>query len=62
MTKEELVDVGYYDDALDCVFAYYNTLSPLAAYQDIVQEQRLMVFLDDYYQDTVYVYKLRAND
>lgn len=62
MTKEELVEVGYYDDVLDCVFAYYNTLPALQAYQDIVQEQRLIIFLEHYYQDTVYVYKLRASD
>ncbi len=59
-TKDELVDMGYYDDVLACVCGYYDNLTPLSAFQDIVNEERLMVFLDDYYQHTVYMYKLRA--
>lgn len=59
-TKDELVDMGYYDDVLDCVCAYYDKLEVVTAYQDIVKEKRLMIFLDDYYADTVYMYKLRA--
>lgn len=61
-TKEELVDMGYYEDAIDCICAYYNTLQPLQAYQDIVEEERLMIFLDDYYQNLLYMYKLRATN
>ena len=59
-SKDELVDMGYYDDAIKCVCDYYDTLSPLAAFQDIVLEQRLMIFLDEYYQDAIYMYKIRA--
>lgn len=60
ITKDQLVDIGYYDDVLACVEGYYNNLSASAAYNDIIQESRLMVFLDDYYQNIIYMYKLRA--
>lgn len=60
LSKDELVNLGYYDDVLTCISGYYDSLSPLAAYQDFVEEKRLMVFLDDYYQNTLYFYKIRA--
>lgn len=60
LSRDELVDMGYYDDALTCVCAFYDRLSVVTAYQDILLEERLMTFLDDQYQNLVYMYKLKA--
>ena len=60
-TKDELVAMGYYEDAIKCVCGYYDRLSAYDAYEDIKMEQRLMVFLDEYYQDVIYMYSIRAS-
>jgi hypothetical protein len=60
ITKDQLIDVGYYEDVLTCVEGYFNALSPLDAYNEILQESRLMIFMDEYYEHIVYLYKLRA--
>ena len=59
-TKDQLVDMGYYADVMDCVCGYYDTLSASAAYTDIKEESKLAIYLDDYYIDFVYLYKTRA--
>ena len=62
LTPELLEELGYYDDVLLCVNTYYMSLAPDAAYRDIVNESKLMVYLDNYYQNWVYLYKQRAVD
>ena len=59
-TKTELIDMGYYTDVLKCVDGYYQTLSPSDAYLEICRESKLMIYLDEYYEQLVYVYSLRA--
>ena len=59
-SKEQLIDMGYYADVIDCVCAYYDTLPVLTAYQDMASENKLAIYLDDFYQDIVYMYKSRA--
>lgn len=59
-SKEELIDMGYYDDVLNCVSGYYDTLEPAAAYKDFAAETRLALYLNDYYQDMLFLYKTRA--
>ena len=60
-TKDQLVEMGYYKDAIDCVCAYYDTLSAVAAYQGIAHDTAVAVYLDDYYSNVVYMYKTLAN-
>ncbi len=60
LSKDELIELGYYNDVIDCVCGYYNTLTAKAAYTDILNESRLMIYLDDYYQDIVFLYQTRA--
>lgn len=60
-TQEELVEMGYYADVIDCVSAYYNTLSAQAAYTDIKNTPKLAIYLDDYYSQVVYFYKTKAS-
>lgn len=59
-SKDELVDMGYYDEAVKCVTSYYDPYDPLVAYNDIIRETKLAVYLDDYYQNIVYMYGSRA--
>ena len=59
-TKDELVEMGYYTDAISCVVSYYNTLSAYAAYTDIVADRTLPIYLDDYYSNVVYMYRTKA--
>jgi hypothetical protein len=58
--KETLIEVGYYKKVMEVVSAYYNTLPAIDAYHDIIDEPSLAVYLEDYYQDMVYLYKIRA--
>ena len=60
-TKDELVAMGYYDDVIRCVCGYYDRLSAYDAYRDIQLEAKLMIFLDEYYQDVIYMYSIRAS-
>lgn len=59
-TKDQLVEMGYYKDVIRCVSGYYNTLEPLTAFQDITNERNLAIYLDDYYSNVVYSYKVAA--
>ncbi len=59
-SKEELIDMGYYSDAISCVSGYYDSLSPMVAYNDIKSEKKIAVYLDEYYADLVYAYKINA--
>ena len=60
MSKEELVEMGYYADVLDCVCGYYNTLTPINAYNSFKAESKLAIYLDDYYTNILYLYKTNA--
>lgn len=59
-TKDQLVEMGYYTDAIACVRAYYDTLSAVAAYQQIAHDTKVAIYLDDYYTNVVYMYKTLA--
>ena len=59
-TKDQLVDMGYYSDVIRCVTGYYDTLEPITAYQDISAEKKLAIYLDDYYQNIIYGYRMNA--
>lgn len=60
LTKDELVEMGYYREVINCVNAYYGTLSAHDAYADIKSESHLALYLDDYYENIVYFYKTNA--
>lgn len=59
-TKDQLVEMGYYNDVIDCVCGYYDTLSALTAYNDFRQTPKLAIYLDDYYDDILYLYGSRV--
>lgn len=60
-SKDELIEMGYYNDVIDCVCAYYDTLSALTAYQTLAHDRKAAVYLDDYYANVVLMYKTLAN-
>lgn len=60
-SKDTLVDMGYYDDVIGCINSYYSTINARDAYQDLLNDKTLLICLDDYYQDLLYAYKLKAN-
>ncbi|MCQ2387232.1 MAG: hypothetical protein MJ066_02150 [Clostridia bacterium] len=57
-TKDQLIEMGYYEDVIRCVKAYYDTLPALQAFRDISSEGKLVVYLEDYYQNVVYMYQI----
>ena len=59
-TKDQLVEMGYYDDVIRCVCGYYDTLSALSAFQDMKAEIKLAIYLEDYYSNIIYMYGVRA--
>lgn len=57
-TKDQLTDMGYYRDVIRCVTGYYDTLEPVQAYREIVADKEVAIYLDDYYPNIVYGYKV----
>lgn len=59
-TKDQLVDMGYYADVIDCVCGYFDTLPPLDAYYAFKSEKKLAIYLDDYYESVLYGYRVNS--
>ncbi len=60
-SKEELVDMGYYEDVIACVRGYYDSFSnAYDAYNEFVAENKIMLYLEDYYGNLLSLYKARA--
>lgn len=59
-SKDQLIEMGYYKDVMQCICAYYNTLEPIRAYQDFMNETRVVIYLEDYYTDILYMYRAKA--
>lgn len=59
-THDQLVEMGYYEDVIKCICGYYDTLNALDAYYNITAEKKLAIYLDEYYTEIIYTYKLRA--
>ncbi len=60
-TKDQLIEMGYYTDVIRCVRGYYDTLPADDAYRDMHAEGKLAIYLEDYYQNVMYAYKLAGN-
>ncbi len=59
-TKDQLIEMGYYEDVIKCVCGYYDTLTPLNAFQDMSAENKLAIYLEDFYSNIIYMYGVRA--
>lgn len=60
LSRDELVEAGYFTDVVDCVCGYFDRLDPFTAYQEIVEERKLIIYLEEFYDGVVYTYKLLA--
>lgn len=60
-TKDQLIEMGYYANVVKCITHFYDSMDNVMAYEDIIEsERRLMLYLDDFYNEVLYMYKLRA--
>lgn len=59
-TKDQLVDMGYYNDVINCVCGYFDTLSALDAYYSFRDNKKLAIYLDDYYENILYLYRVNS--
>ncbi len=59
-TKDQLIEMGYYKDVINCVCDYYDTVSPLTAAQQIREDRKIIEYLDDFYESVLYMYQERA--
>lgn len=59
-TKDQLVDMGYYNDVIDCVTGYYDKFSAAEAFRKITDEKKLAIYLDDMYAEVIYAYRSKA--
>ena len=60
LSKEQLVNMGYYRDVINCVCAYYDLMDSATALEEILAESSLVFYLDDFYQNIVYMYKMKG--
>ena len=60
-SKEELVDMGYYNEVIKCVYAYYNSIeNHQQAYLQFLNDTRVVIYLEDYYENVLAVYRSKA--
>lgn len=60
-SKDQLIEMGYYTDVVKCVTHYYDMQDKIQAYEDFIEsERKLMFYLEDFYSDLLYMYRLRA--
>lgn len=59
-SKDQLIEMGYYEDVINCVCGYYDTLDPMTAYQQFNTDKKVTIYLEDYYANILYYYRSRA--
>lgn len=60
-SKDQLIEMGYYADVVKCITHYYDMQDNIQAYEDFIESERqLMFYLEDFYADLLYMYRLRA--
>ena len=52
--------MGYYADIIRCICGYFDTLAPSTAYDLFRSENKVAVYLEEYYQQILYMYKINA--
>ena len=58
--KDQLIEMGYYEDVIACVCGYYDTMSAISAYQKLATDTNANIYLEDYFQNVIYMYGVRA--
>ena len=59
-TKDQLIEMGYYQDVIDCVCSYFDTFDALNAWRNITNDPKVAIYLEEYYTQIVYMYQQRA--
>lgn len=59
-TKDQLVEMGYYEDVIRCVRGYFDTLPAETAFREMNAEGKLVIYLEDYYDQVLYAYRMAA--
>ncbi len=60
-SKEELVDMGYYNDVINCVCGYYETIEDASqAYKSFLADTRVLIYLEDYYGNVLTLLRSKA--
>lgn len=62
LTKDQLTEMGYYEDVIACVCGYYDTLEAAAAYRDFASDKKLPIYLDHYYENILYMYRAKSGN
>lgn len=61
-TKEELVELGYYRDAIECVHSYYQTIDNKLVYDEFTNCPELIIYLEDFYTTIQTFYKITSQN
>lgn len=59
-SKDQLIELGYYQDVIDCVCAYYDRFTPLDGWRNIANDAKVAIYLEEYYTQIVFMYQQRA--
>ena len=59
-TKDQLIEMGYYNDVITCITGYYDSLSPQLAKQEFIKDKEAMIYLEEYYDTLLNVYIMRG--
>lgn len=57
-TKEDLIDLGYYSEVIDCISEYYKRFDDSTVYSEFSACPKLMLYLEDYYETMCTYYKM----
>ena len=61
-TKEELIEIGYYEDVINCVNAYYAQIDDSRVYNEFVKCPQLVMYLEDFHTTLQTFYKILSNN
>ncbi len=57
-TKEDLIDLGYYGEVVDCISEYYKRFDDSTVYSEFSACPKLMLYLEDFYETMCTYYKM----
>ena len=58
--KDQLIEMGYYEDVINCVCGYFNTINAASAYAELGRDTKVVVYLEEYYAQILEMYRIRA--
>ncbi len=61
LSKDELINIGYYPDVINVLKSYYDTIGAAEAYKDISKDSAMTMYLEDYHEMLLAHYKTVAS-